>query len=248
MLPSCIHAARLFEPLFIITLQHFQVGKIGHIYRPLATDKHADTIWGSWNDAAETTDELTLTVDAAWLAAAAYPVVIDPTFGYTTAGASNTGVVDTTSYATIETGYPYTASTGDEVTGHHVRMHKTGGPACTIEAGIYTFSGGHPVTLTGSVTDHVKDNSTPEWIVVSGLTDTLTNAVVYVVALCETTASAVLHYDSGGSADALCKAERTALDPLSSTWTHNAHSTAIVSQYVTYTAGSGAARRVMVVS
>lgn len=64
---------------------NYQTGKAFHIYRPLAVDAALNTVWCDLDYAGGL---LTVTVDANWLTTATYPVVIDPTFGYTTIGGS----------------------------------------------------------------------------------------------------------------------------------------------------------------
>jgi hypothetical protein len=61
--------------------------KAFHIYRPQAIDANGDAVFGTIE---AKDDALTVTISADWLEKAAYPVIIDPTFGYTTAGASKT--------------------------------------------------------------------------------------------------------------------------------------------------------------
>jgi len=59
--------------------------KVFHLYRPLITDAKGNKIWGALNITGST---MTITIEQAWLDKAAYPVVVDPTWGYTTWGAS----------------------------------------------------------------------------------------------------------------------------------------------------------------
>jgi len=71
----------------------YRTGKAFHLYRPEAIDALGRRTWGTL-----TLDQpagVTISLDAAWLAAATYPVVIDPTVGYTSIGASeDSGVGD----------------------------------------------------------------------------------------------------------------------------------------------------------
>lgn len=67
--------------------QDYKCGKAFHLYRPLAEDALGDTCWCDLHvDVAR--GLLTITVPQDWLSRAVFPVRIDPTFGYTTAGAS----------------------------------------------------------------------------------------------------------------------------------------------------------------
>ncbi|MDD5219673.1 MAG: hypothetical protein PHV11_03805 [Candidatus Bipolaricaulis sp.] len=67
--------------------EKYKCGKAFHLYRPKVTDSSATpkTTWAILNLVG---NQMTLTVDQTWLNSATYPVVIDPNFGYETAGAS----------------------------------------------------------------------------------------------------------------------------------------------------------------
>jgi hypothetical protein len=67
----------------------YETGKFCHIYRPYAYDANIDNSWCEL-DIDVDKKELTVTVPQDFLDNAVYPVVIDPTFGYDTAGASQT--------------------------------------------------------------------------------------------------------------------------------------------------------------
>lgn len=84
----------------------YGTGKIGHIYRPIAHDAKGLKVFCDFiNYKKLSEDNESIEVDFAYgfdilvpqefLDSATYPVVVDPTFGYTTAGASNTSFGDT---------------------------------------------------------------------------------------------------------------------------------------------------------
>ena len=65
----------------------YNTGKAFQIYRPKIIDVDGNWVWGELNiDTAA--QVLTITINSNWLASAAYPVIIDPEFGYTSIGAS----------------------------------------------------------------------------------------------------------------------------------------------------------------
>jgi hypothetical protein len=64
---------------------NYATGKVMHIYRPKATDANGNEVWAAL---AYENGTLSVTVPQEFLDSAAYPVTIDPTFGYTTKGAS----------------------------------------------------------------------------------------------------------------------------------------------------------------
>lgn len=65
---------------------NYATGKAFHIYRPKAIDANGAETWAELSYA---TGGLSVAVDQKWLSEAIYPVVVDPTFGYTTIGASS---------------------------------------------------------------------------------------------------------------------------------------------------------------
>lgn len=87
----------------------YKVGKAFHIYRPFAHDANGDGIWCDLNVDTET-GILNVTIDSTWLEKAIYPVLVDPTFGYTSIGGS------TTSVANRYRGAPGTPAEGGDVT------------------------------------------------------------------------------------------------------------------------------------
>ena len=66
----------------------YKTGKAFHIYRPFAVDSVGKEVWCELN-IDETKGLLTITISQTFLDSAVYPVSIDPTFGYTTAGGSS---------------------------------------------------------------------------------------------------------------------------------------------------------------
>jgi hypothetical protein len=88
---------------------NYMTGKVMHIYRPKLTDSNGATSWATL-EVNESAGRLIITADQAFLDGAAYPVVVDPTFGYNplSHGASpvwmSTGFVLSEMYACPEVG------------------------------------------------------------------------------------------------------------------------------------------------
>ncbi|MBN2094431.1 MAG: hypothetical protein JW727_00130 [Candidatus Aenigmarchaeota archaeon] len=80
--------------------KNYATGKAFDIKRPLFIDANNKTYLGTVSFLEST---LTVTGDRDWLESAAYPVVVDPTFGYTTAGGSYTTVGTNAFYGLIAT-------------------------------------------------------------------------------------------------------------------------------------------------
>lgn len=69
------------------TYANYGTGKAFHLYRPRVWDSDGDTVWAKLS--IDTIGHfLSINVADSFLNMASYPVTIDPTFGYTTAGAS----------------------------------------------------------------------------------------------------------------------------------------------------------------
>lgn len=92
----------------------YKTGKAFHIYRPKAWDAFGDTVWCDL-EIDDQNNEMRLTLDRAWLRNATYPVTVDPTFGYTTAGGSEVGVNNTWSYGVRYPPDVYKGATGGEL-------------------------------------------------------------------------------------------------------------------------------------
>lgn len=86
----------------------YETSKVAHIYRPHVTDAAGKQTWGTMKIEGDT---LTVTVDQKWLDAAKYPVIVDPTIGYTGAGGSTEAMTINDAYGTAATtpasGTPY---------------------------------------------------------------------------------------------------------------------------------------------
>lgn len=67
--------------------KEYKTGKAFHIFRPKVIDSNSSEIWGELNVDINK-KLLTIAVDEKWLEKAVYPVIVDPTFGYTSVGGS----------------------------------------------------------------------------------------------------------------------------------------------------------------
>ena len=120
---------------------NYETGKFCHLYRPQLIDAKGETCWAKMI-VRETLDpaELVVYMPLAWLLSAAYPVTLDPTFGYTSVGGStggggandwdSHGPESPTSDGTLDSFHCYTL---DVETG--------------MTAGVYDDSGGAPNNL-----------------------------------------------------------------------------------------------------
>lgn len=120
----------------------YKTGKAFHIYRPWAIDSNNTQVWCDLNI---TGSDMTITVPQSFIDNAVYPILIDPTFGYTSVGAS------ATNFGTGPDGCKFTAPEGGltyKITCSIVQNF--GGFDIPFQAGLYTDSGGNPTTKLGN--------------------------------------------------------------------------------------------------
>jgi hypothetical protein len=149
----------------------YKAGKAFHIYRPKLIDAAGNEIWANLDIS---DGILTITMDAAWLDNAVYPVVVDPNFGYETSGGSNTTYgynqlhgsvfnsptdVDTASSLTFYTAGAITTINCKGVIVLHsslviISNGVGNGVSCPTTPGWRTSTMGTPPSLSGS-TDYV---------------------------------------------------------------------------------------------
>lgn len=68
---------------------NYQTGKICHVYRPCLVDAVGNRLWCDQSAPLGSPPRLRIWMPLPWLADATYPVTLDPTFGYTSVGASS---------------------------------------------------------------------------------------------------------------------------------------------------------------
>ena len=77
------------------TIQNYKTGKLGHIYRPLCIDDDGKEEWAVLSiDENKNPSALSITIPQAFLDNAKYPVVLDPTIGFTAIGGTSAGYND----------------------------------------------------------------------------------------------------------------------------------------------------------
>lgn len=84
----------------------YKTGKAFHMYRPWAVDQTGKKVWCAFDPSWDGIGDLTVTIPQDFLDTAQYPVIVDPTFGYTAVGASTDateGILAITASATDTT-------------------------------------------------------------------------------------------------------------------------------------------------
>ena len=123
---------------------NYGTGKVMHIYRPKAIDADGDEVWSELN---YNNGMLSVTVDQTFLDNATYPVTVDPTFGYTSQGASD-DVIDSSSNDRMA-GHKGASISGD-VTEIAAYLKSSGG-ATNYQLHLYSDSSGTPnASLVGT--------------------------------------------------------------------------------------------------
>ena len=123
------------------TNNEYQAGKAFHIYRPWAEDATGKKVWcefdADWDW--ENEQPLNITIPQDFLDTAVYPVFIDPTFGYLTAGGSN--LIASSSLRTLDSESSIEEGIGESISVY--RSVTNGGTADLVKwkTALYTSAG-----------------------------------------------------------------------------------------------------------
>lgn len=214
----------------IIGEKEYRTGKAFHIYRPFAVDANNDKVWCELNIE---NNLMTVTIPQDFLDNAVYPVIVDPTFGYTSIGATtdaDTGfsILIITKFTLSETGAVSSISKYD------------GSNSGTVSqlAVIYSENSGSPDALIASGPQTLVD-TTDQWNDLP-VTITIPSGIYWIGFLGDTNYSS--RYDAGGVNQTAFDAGNnnpiffpTPPDPFSI----DSLLSRVYSFYATYTAGPG---------
>lgn len=160
----------------------YGTGKVLHLYRPLLIDANGNRLWGNLN---VTNGILNISCNQTWLESAAYPVIVDPTFGYESVG--GTGV-------TYDSGYTYATkyslSESASITDIRVYCNNAYG---TYDARVGLYDGSP--TNRDAWSDEFVITSTPAWCI--GSVSVSEVAGDYWLAVGSFHSGLRLYYDSG---------------------------------------------------
>lgn len=154
--------------------KNYRAGKFCHIYRPKAIDSKGNEVWCKLN-IDEKKEELTVEVPKEFLEDAIYPIIVDPTFGYTGTAASDWNCGDRT------VGYKATGAlgTGDTISAY---MKKNSTEDEESTCGLYKES--DDTLLTDSDTDEILLTSTSySWKTYTFSGDPSISAVDYIISV-----------------------------------------------------------------
>lgn len=210
----------------------YATGKVLNIPRPKLIGDDGDIHWGEIDIA---DGSVVVSASKQWLNKAVYPVFVDPTFGYTTAGASSAALSITECVGLIGAGYTYTASTGDTITKFtaYSRTYTAGDMSLTA----YTVDGsGDPNTAVNTTGGSLTHPADPAWTDTGAVSYGLSNGVEYCVAFSEGVDGGRIYYDAGAGNQS--NRDNTNAS-FAATWAVGPYNANIYSVYATYTAGGG---------
>lgn len=215
----------------------YKTGKVGHIFRPKIIDNTGNWTWGELNI---TGGILSVTIPQDFLDKAVYPVrhAAGLTFGYTSVGETELTSRNSTQNKIAGMSSPHTATTGDTVTLYTWYLDATSGGPHTMEMTAYTSVAGVPTSPIASGTTVTAPND-PAWVSSAAVSQSMTNAVVYVVAAGFSTmpsGTVSIFYDEGSAPGRLNSSSTTFTDPFAVLGTDSGRH---YSWYATYTASGG---------
>lgn len=228
----------------------YKCGKAFHVYRPEAIDNKGDKIWGLLH-LDEQAGILTISIDQTWLDNAIYPVIIDPTFGYTTSGGSTIngqGICQnfygTTGRVSGSIGTASEAFTPTKISLYIKDMNSQ--TSVDAKCGLYSISGTTGTLINDTVSSTVAITSVggPKDFTITGATEkSAADYGIMVVGDPNDVASYAygpeLACDTATNTDKSRSGLSEASFTLSSSITYD-QDDVIASIYVTYTAGGGA--------
>lgn len=204
----------------------YKTGKAFHIYRPFAIDAKGQTTWCDLKIEVEAQiAHIVIPID--WLKAAVYPVIIDPTFGYTSVGGSNS----------LSSGYNNIfQSCGDGFTlasaaeGVSMSMYtKKGSGDASLQLGLYIGSNLVSNGYTPSIT---VNSTTAQWWTGNFTTAPNLSAATYFPCY-NFNADLYYYYDETASNERSYCAQSFGTWPATVSWTSNGQYR-ILSAYCTY--------------
>lgn len=148
------------SPVNIVGGQEYKAGKVCHIYRPHITDSAGNETWGDI-EINEELGILTVIVPPIFLENAVYPVIVDPTIGYTGIGATtDTSDIVLSAVAGRSITTPVSTATGYQIDSIHYYTRTASGTT-NFKGVIYTGTTAPVTNLNvGSV---VGVTTTPAW-------------------------------------------------------------------------------------
>lgn len=197
---------------------NYETGKFCHLFRSCLIDSRGNRCWLDQTAPLANPNRLRVRLDTAWIADATFPVTLDPTFGYTSAGASSANA----EYAYCLTAGTLAAAGGEEVTALTAYISEN---TKTLQAAVYSIVLG-----------------TPSAMLASPVTLTAGSSAAWKTALMSATLSAAIYGPAVGNGsqckfyyDIVAGSSSRNLGGLTDPWVQNIVSAVKPSVYATYT-------------
>lgn len=200
----------------------YETGKAFHVLRPCAMDRNGIK---SWAQLKYRNGCLNVIVDPVFLRQAAYPVIVDPTFGHSSVGASSFS--SGSAYMIIN---PLLALS-EEGTLTEMSVYAVFESASAIQLGVYDSSGNH-VAHTGAITVP----SVAAWASGNLLTNPTKSAGNYYLAFQTNVDNVRVYYDTAAAAESY---QVCVYGTWPATLSRIEYSNWVFSIYVTYTVSGG---------
>lgn len=209
-------------PLNILGGKEYKSGKVGHILRPKVIESGGLECYADL-DINASGKKITLTIPQSFLDSALYPVVVDPTFGYTTIG--GTEVLFNTPGSICHVGSGLLFSPVADY--NRITKFTVYGRGDHLHVATYEISGGLPTNrVTAGVEVDLPDIN--GWADSAAVAQTLTNGKTYGMAEGDASDSYVFFDTGSGNQRSRC------LTNLPSTWTSDSVTATLYSWYATY--------------
>lgn len=208
----------------------YKTGKVCHIYRPFVIDEDGKTEWCVIKIDKST---LTITLPENFMESAAYPVRLDPTFGYTSNGASSD--YWSSLCCSFATSTPASNGTLNSIY-YYCRVNTGSG---TARVAIYSNSSSAPSSrLAVNETGVSITNTSLAWAEISLSYASITSGTQYWLGH-SWTADSLLYFGYDSGTNELSRMG-TNTDAFPSSWTDVGRNSHRVSIYANYTASGGA--------
>jgi hypothetical protein len=213
--------------------EKYKTGKAFHIYRPLVWDAFERQVWA---DLLIDDGVLQITVPQSFLDSAVFPVVVDPTFGYTTAGGSQ-GSIDALDVFASGAGAPASSGTTDTMS-----IYSDLADTTDIYVGLYDDDTGPDALVSGSPVSNLAIGSYgAQWKVFTMGAISITGGATYWNSAQADTNDLDVYYDSVGGTNRYWDTDSSPA-PGEGSWKDpfdaDSSSGAKYSMYTTYTAAA----------
>lgn len=228
----------------------YKAGKLCHIYRPFVVDAFGAREWCEMDING---GMLAVTLPAAFMSSAVYPVTLDPDFGYTTVGGTEElFLIGADSRAIVHADALRNAYDGDIVTQVSFSMRPFAAfNTILTRMAIYDFAGGVPVNKVGAnlTRNAFTSNGTQQWFNIAVGNYALVAGTDYCVTVGEFggTSHQYIPYDNLGGNRGIIASSNALNDP----WTGAGATAYQTSIYATFTegtppaAGGGGSKRLL---